>query len=354
MRLVKMLCIAASAFCFFMPLQGWASAFTKAMGEGTSIWDYVETREDRENLSFYSSLFDAQFVPENTSVLSDKIPRLIHFIWLGPKELSDQAIDNMSVWIAKHPDWKVKLWTDRDRQVTLDGIEVVQFKQYPFEELSHEYYEADNYGEKSQILKYAALLHEGGLYVDHDVHCLQAFTTLIQKYDFFAGLEPLGATYLSSTVTPSTSVIGSRPFHPILIDAMQWLKSNWASLSVSYPGSRQEHIESRVKHRSFSALEQGIKKSAGLSNNKDIVFPSTYFGGKSKENAVFATHAHLGTWHKKVYPLEKKLERYSLEIKKKNDLLDILIYVVSAIQVVIITLLAIFWVSMKKSEGRKL
>ena len=176
----------------------------------------------------------------------------------------------------------------------------------------------------------------------------------MDKYDFFAGLESLSATYLSSSVYPSTSVIGCKPSHPVLAAAIYWLSSHWTSETLAHPGTKEENIVSRIKHRSFAALEHGIKRSACLNGNRDIVFPSTFFDSQNKEKAVYATHSHLGTWHKKAYPLEKKLERYSAEIKEKNALIEVLIYVISAIQVVVLALLATLWKFIKKGEGRKI
>lgn len=357
MKRAKVIGAILLSFCYLLALSAQEVDFLKEMGKGTIAWEYLETQEDYENLSFYKKVFEEQYVKsEESEELGnhDKIPFTFHFIWLGPKDLPEESKKNIASWLKKHPHWSAKLWTDKDRGCDLPGVETVLITEYPFRDLSPEYYEADNYGEKSQILRYEILFDEGGVYIDHDVACVQPFDPLMQKYDFFAGLEPLSVTYLSSSVYPSTSVIGCKPGHPILAAAIQWLQSHWAAVTLAHPGTQEENVVSRIKHRSFAALEQGVKYSSCLNGNRDIVFPSTFFDSESKERAIYATHSHLGTWHKKSYPLEKKLERYSAEIKEKNALIEILIYVISSIQVVVLALLATLWKFIKKGERRKL
>jgi hypothetical protein len=220
-------------------------------------------------------------------------------------------------WIDQHPGWKVRFWTDLGQVAPDDRMEVRGFDQFPLEELKECYYRCDNFGERSQLLRYAILLHEGGVYVDHDLLCLQSIDPLQESYDFFCGMELLGKTVLSSSVNPSPHVIASTPQHPILKGAKRWLLAEWDRLEVQYPGNDSSAQFNRVQHRGFSALSVGIKEAHAKAGRKDVVFPPDYFSLPDREGALYAVHEHQGTWFKKDIGEDLKTERLLDEIKEE-------------------------------------
>jgi mannosyltransferase OCH1-like enzyme len=90
-----------------------------------------------------------------------QIPKIIHQIWLGPLEPLEAA---MNTWPALHPDWEYKLWTE-DNMPSL-------VNQQAFDD-------ADNYPQKSDILRYELLYNFGGVYVDADEYCIKPLDELI-------------------------------------------------------------------------------------------------------------------------------------------------------------------------------
>src|SRR6266436_7942477 len=91
-----------------------------------------------------------------------KIPKIIHQIWLG-SELPEEFIALQQSWIEYHlgRDWLYKLWTDED---------VANMELY-----NKAFYDAtDNYGIKSDILRWEILYNFGGVYIDMDFECLRA------------------------------------------------------------------------------------------------------------------------------------------------------------------------------------
>src|SRR4029078_2446346 len=95
-----------------------------------------------------------------------KIPPTVHFIWLGPKHFPPESVDNVRMWIAKNPGWKVKFWTDRKREAPCQGMEIAYVADFAFHCLEKCYRDSENWGEKSDILRYEILFQEGGVYVD--------------------------------------------------------------------------------------------------------------------------------------------------------------------------------------------
>jgi hypothetical protein len=124
------------------------------------------------------------------------IPRRIHFIWLG-SPLPKRYAKNIETWKKFHPDWKFKVWTDKD---------VKPFKLYN----KAAFDAAKNYGEKSDIWRYEILYRYGGLYVDTDFECLKPFESFHHNIEFYAGIDHCPVAQVNN------ALIGSRPKHPIL------------------------------------------------------------------------------------------------------------------------------------------
>jgi mannosyltransferase OCH1-like enzyme len=161
------------------------------------------------------------------------------------------------------------------------------------------------------------LLHVGGVYVDHDVHCVKPLDVLQETHDFFCGLDPLGPTVLSSSVNPSPHLLAATPQHPILGAAKKWMIREWDRLEEQYPGSDFASIYNRVQHRAFRALSIGIKEAHSRAGRKDVVFPPDYFSLAKGKNALFAIHHHSGSWHTKLAGAEQKVEKLFTEVKEE-------------------------------------
>ncbi|MGC2310855.1 MAG: glycosyltransferase [Candidatus Babeliaceae bacterium] len=127
-----------------------------------------------------------------------KIPRIIHQIWIQGNPPAEFTYVSDS-WQKYHPSWRYVLWTDK---------EIKKLKYLP-----HDLYDAAvNYGEKSDIARYAILYEYGGLYADFDEECLQACDALHYRYDFYIGIQPLD----TNTVQVGIGIIGAVPGHPLL------------------------------------------------------------------------------------------------------------------------------------------
>lgn len=100
-----------------------------------------------------------------------RIPRIVHQIWLGSPP-PEKYREWMTTWM-NWQGWTYRLWTDED----------VRCRELYNQEL---YDRADNYGEKSDILRLEILLEHGGMYVDVDFECIRpdTFDALHRTWDF--------------------------------------------------------------------------------------------------------------------------------------------------------------------------
>ena len=207
--------------------------FEALMGKGTSRWEFVQTKEDFENLHFFKKLFDTRkTLFKEVQTHNFRIPKVLHFVWLGPKSFPRESVENVRSWMAKHPDWTIKFWTDKERPLPCPGMELKLVRDFEFLMLDKCYQKSDNWAEKSDVLRYEILYQEGGVYADHDVKCFKAFDSLNHAYDFYCGMDMPYQSSLPSCVFPTNNLIGIAPGHPILKTCMQSLKLNGTRLKT--------------------------------------------------------------------------------------------------------------------------
>ncbi|NGX47043.1 MAG: hypothetical protein K1000chlam3_00412 [Chlamydiae bacterium] len=294
--------------------------FDLLMGKETPSWQYVKTSEDQRRLTFFRTLFQKQ-ISRITGKLPprNKIPKVMHFIWLGPEEFPKQSIERLEKWVELHPNWTFKFWTDLDRDAPHSQMQSCFIADYPFQVLGNEYYHSINFGEKAKILAYEILLKEGGIYIDHDTLPYKSFDGLNGQFDFYCGLEKLAPSVLSSSVIPSTHLIAAKPQHPILKKTVAWLGDHWDQLEQYYSGKSMLELKTRVLHRTFWALSEGIDKGINQKGNSDIVFPVSYFNGKNRKASSYAIHYHDGEWSNPLTHFENKVQEKFQEMIHKDD-----------------------------------
>lgn len=293
--------------------------FETLMGKDFPAWRFVQTPEDFENLQFFKTIYEKNIPLLETKSSMFHVPKVIHFIWIGPKPFPRESIENVRSWIAKHPDWTFKFWTDRDRPLPHKQMQLMRVQDFQFLKLFDCYKKSDNYAEKSDLLRNEILYQEGGIYVDHDVKCFQSFEPLCRTYDFYCGMEMPYATSLSSSVYPTNNLLGSRPGHPILKRAMEWLDVEWDRLEREYPGKDKDAIINRVAHRTFVVIGDSFKLFANREGNHDIALPTFYFNAPEEKLAIFSRHLYKGTWFENESEFEKNVRERLMKISKKTN-----------------------------------
>lgn len=177
-----------------------------------------------------------------------KIPKIIHQIWLG-SPLPEEFKVLQQTWIDHHMNrgWVYKLWTDED---------VKQLNLY-----NQEFYNAtDNFGIKSDLLRWELLYEYGGVYIDTDYECLRALDELHYTYDFYTALQPLDTLF----VQLGAALVGSVPGHPILKHCIETIKNDW-------------HHKGAPKKTGPVHFTKSFYAMAGKEGSKDIAFPAFYF-----------------------------------------------------------------------------
>ena len=293
--------------------------FKALMGSNKSVWKFVETHKDYENIRRFTSLYEKngklQFLKGN----EERIPKVIHVIWVGPNPFPKEAVENVNSWVEKHPDWTIKFWTDRRRPLPNRHMELKLVSDFNFKTLGAYYEATDNYAEKSDLLRYEVLYQEGGLYVDHDVKCFKSFASFHHNFDLYCGLEPPHEPVLDSSISVNNNVIGVCPGHSVLKKTIEHVNERWDKISAAYPGNDKESVIYRVAQRSWSAFSDSVGELAGKGETKDIAFPAAYFNSIDESFPLFAHHYYDSTWFEDETKFERNVRRRLISISRKNN-----------------------------------
>jgi len=162
-------------------------------------YDYINLKQEQNRWDVLETRYECI---KNVQPTESKIPKILHQIWLGgempefEKQLTKRVRETLS------SDWIYILWRDSDI------YKLKQFKNID------DYLSTPNYGQRSDILRYAILNEYGGVYMDTDFLLLQQFDDLLDL-DFFCGVA------YDSTPTVFNGLIGCIPGHPIISAALE-------------------------------------------------------------------------------------------------------------------------------------
>lgn len=324
MKLILFLCLlCASSLNAAAP-----DEFDELMGKETAHWRYVEQTQDKETLDLSKTLYYKNKNRQNISIGPFKIPPVVHFIWLGPNAFPPQSVENVRSWIAQHPGWKVKFWTDRDREPPCEGMEKVLVQDFNFYKLGKCYEESKNWGEKSDLLRYEILFQQGGIYVDHDANCLKSFSGMSRGYDFFCGLETPHEAFVGRNVTCGNGILGARALHPTVGRVIELIADRWQSLGERFRGNDDYSRIEVVMQRTYIALTLAIAETIDREENVDIILPAAYFFSKSGIDPIYSKHFYASAWDafkSRKSEMVHKGEKTLGKIRRKNLNLSYLI-----------------------------
>jgi len=211
----------------------------------------------------FKGIFHANELSKKKNIKHKKIPKIIHQIWLGGK-LPEKYRALQASWIKYHPDWKYKLWTEK---------EIEKLHVYNRDILN----ETIGYSGKANILRYEILYQFGGLYVDTDFECIKSFNILHENYEFYCGAGPF-----LKHINLCNALIASIPGHPILEYAVKNMKNEvmyWKKLSQSnyIPKWAMQTASTGIFYftKSFFSIVKNNIDSTIYDNI--LILPATYF-----------------------------------------------------------------------------
>jgi len=277
-------------------------------GKRSEFWKKFSLR-DKEDLGLFKKVYLKRFPETLKNHSTPRIPKVFHYIWLGPREFPQKSLSYLDSFLLLHPDWTFKFWTDHpERGAPHPSLQVCDTADIDSSFLEKYLARSDNYGEQSDLIRYEILYREGGVYIDHDIECYHPFDKLILSLDFFAGLEPPHRNSgIDTRIFPCNAIIGAKPFHPILLRSKEIVSERWNDVEDSFPYNDAKSLTLKVLHRTFHSFTLATKEAIDRAGNKDMIFPASFFypdritSKKSlelwkKKGLVWTSHKCDGKW----------------------------------------------------------
>ncbi|MDO4188988.1 MAG: glycosyltransferase [Lachnospiraceae bacterium] len=101
-----------------------------------------------------------------------KIPKIIHYIWVGGKSLPYEYQKNIDTWKKYNPEYEIKCWNEDNYDINKCNY-------------VREAYESGNWGFVPNYMRLDIIYEEGGIYLDTDVEAVANFDKLLKDEAFF-------------------------------------------------------------------------------------------------------------------------------------------------------------------------
>lgn len=208
----------------------------------------------------------------------NKIPKIIHYVWVGNKEKPDFVLDCIASWKKHLPDYTIMEWNN----ASLENIK----NQYVEEAFRNQ-----KWAFVSDYLRLYALYHHGGIYLDTDCEITQNIDEFLDL-DFFSCYECFdGRTELF----PISALIGAKANNTIISD----LLSEYDNLKFETENgldftTNTVRITNYFK-RKFNFTPPYTGEKTFLEPNS-IIFPYTFFCKKENNSVNYAIHHFNGSW----------------------------------------------------------
>ena len=127
------------------------------------------------------------------------IPKLLHFIWLGDKEIPEYFNIYLSKWKQLYPEYKITIWDDS----SIEDADI-----FPNNTIKNLYNSYSNNVFKADICRYCLLYKFGGIYFDVDFEPIKRIPDNFLNFDFLAAYQ--------NEKEVNNAFIGSKPNTNIL------------------------------------------------------------------------------------------------------------------------------------------
>lgn len=136
------------------------------------------------------------------------IPKIIHQLWIGPKE---PPTKHMDTWKHMNPEFEYIRWTEEELQ-----------KRKFHSKCKDRLAEMVEINGQADIIRWEILYEYGGVFLDADSICVEKIDDVLMHCKCFAGWEH--ETLRKGLI--ATGTMGFPPKHPLVKEAIEWIKNN--------------------------------------------------------------------------------------------------------------------------------
>ena len=228
------------------------------------------------------------------------IPKIIHYIWLGPAPLPPEQVTIIENWKKIMPDYQYICWGNE----VLDDIDSIFVK---------DACSVQKWAFASDVIRLWVLLKYGGIYLDTDVIVKQPFDSLLEKSAFIGRENFLQIRGRKTQYDLSSYCLGAESGHPFIRSCLDYyhqrpfILSDSAFLPAELKWDMRNASEIYARIASLSGYNPSVL-SPDEQRTDDGVFivPWDSF-------SRFCSHLSSGSWRDTPLPDVNYTFRYKIE-----------------------------------------
>lgn len=214
------------------------------------------------------------------------IPKIVHYIWFGPKPYPKKVCECISSWKKHLPDYKFMLWNE----TTFDLNSACRFVR--------EAYEERKYAFVSDYVRLWALYKYGGIYMDTDFEVIKPFDSHFFENRLVLGTDEAG--YLEALLMAEKG-------HSFILKCMNRYHNTTFRLDN---GKLNMEVINTYLQENLESYGYSIKNERQNLNEGITIYPDDYFNVRSLSSGrlhltdnSYTIHWHTITW----VPLKTRL-----------------------------------------------
>lgn len=207
------------------------------------------------------------------------IPKIIHYVWVGPAPKPQMVLDCIESWKKFCPDYEIREWGDAELMKIGNryAIEAFQHRKWAF---------------ASDVLRLYALKEYGGVYVDSDLR----ITAPIDKFldnKFFTGFENY-----HGNISAVTALMGAEKGNELISDM---LAEYDGKTFVRSDGTLDLDTTNTLRISQYFGEKFGLQPPYDGSRTVELapgmtIFPSWFFCTPEEGRENYSMHLFNGSW----------------------------------------------------------
>jgi len=204
--------------------------------------------------------------------MENKIPKIIHYVWLGKGEKNERIQKCIDSWKKYLPDYEIKEWNEDNFDIN-------------YNEFTKSSYKKKKYAFTSDVIRLYALYTEGGIYMDTDVEVYKPLDEFLND-EGFTGFEDINY--------PVCATMGCTKRNPVIKMMLDYYD---CIDFVEYEDWR-DYIKNQ---KTSTCIYSNVLGALGIDRQKNeiqnishfTVYPQSYFFTKDEG---YTYHSFNGSW----------------------------------------------------------
>lgn len=224
--------------------------------------------------------------------LKTKIPKIIHYIWLGNNPLPKITQRCIESWKKFCPDYEIKKWDESNLNIDINKY-------------CRQAYDANKYAFASDVLRFYVLKQEGGIYLDVDVELLKPLDDYLH-HSCFTGFER------SNSINPGL-IMGCEKNHKDVSELFDMYNNE------TFINNDGTYCLKTICDRTYEYFSKfGLKCDNSIENvSQTVIYPTEYFNPTDLDtqkvsitNNTVSIHHYCASWYTKKMKFKRGLKTF--------------------------------------------